>query len=98
MRGRICCRQFSPEPMGKIGNSITRLHHEREREGLSVKRGLRSIRGGQVELLEKLGRNDPCPCLSGKRLQALLHEIAQPPTPLSENAHIAAIQSSLLTA
>jgi hypothetical protein len=37
-----------------------------------VKRGLRSIRGGEIELLEKLGRNDPCPCGSGKRFQALL--------------------------
>ena len=25
-----------------------------------------------VELLEKLGRNDPCPCDSGKRFQGLL--------------------------
>jgi len=37
-----------------------------------VKRGLRSIKGGEIELLEKLGRNDPCPCGSGKRFQALL--------------------------
>ncbi|MGZ5271663.1 MAG: SEC-C metal-binding domain-containing protein [Ramlibacter sp.] len=28
---------------------------------------------GQKELLEKLGRNDPCPCGSGLRFQALLH-------------------------
>jgi uncharacterized protein YecA (UPF0149 family) len=40
-----------------------------------VKRGLRTIKGGQVELLEKLGRNDPCPCGSGKRFQALLHAL-----------------------
>ena len=32
-----------------------------------VKRGMRSVRGGEVELLERLGRNDPCPCGSGKR-------------------------------
>ena len=37
-----------------------------------VKRGHRTIKGGQIELLEKLGRNDPCPCGSGKRFQALL--------------------------
>jgi len=30
-----------------------------------VKRGARAIRGGQKELLEKLGRNDLCPCGSG---------------------------------
>ncbi|WP_370636555.1 SEC-C metal-binding domain-containing protein [Erythrobacter sp. SDW2] len=37
-----------------------------------VKRGVRSIKGGAIELLEKLGREDPCPCGSGKRFQALL--------------------------
>ncbi|MXP11116.1 SEC-C metal-binding domain-containing protein [Pseudoblastomonas halimionae] len=40
-----------------------------------VKRGQRTIKGGQIELLEKLGRIDPCPCGSGKRFQALLHAI-----------------------
>jgi SEC-C motif len=38
----------------------------------SVKRGLRFVRGGAVELVEKLGRNDPCPCGSGKRFQGVL--------------------------
>jgi len=37
-----------------------------------VKRGYRVV-GGHKELLEKLGRNDPCPCGSGRRFQALLH-------------------------
>jgi len=37
-----------------------------------VKRGSRIVRGGK-ELIEKLGRNDPCPCGSGKRFQTLLH-------------------------
>ncbi|HEV7504580.1 MAG TPA: SEC-C metal-binding domain-containing protein [Thermoanaerobaculia bacterium] len=27
---------------------------------------------GDKELLEKLGRNDPCPCGSGRRFQELL--------------------------
>jgi len=30
-----------------------------------VKRGVRIVRG-EKELIEKLGRNDPCPCGSGK--------------------------------
>ncbi|WP_083930546.1 DUF2752 domain-containing protein [Chitiniphilus shinanonensis] len=38
-----------------------------------MKRGLRFIRGGEKELLEKLGRNDPCPCGSTRSFQALLH-------------------------
>jgi uncharacterized protein YecA (UPF0149 family) len=37
-----------------------------------VKRGDRIVRG-QKELIEKLGRNDPCPCRSGRLFQALLH-------------------------
>ncbi|MGA3157184.1 MAG: SEC-C metal-binding domain-containing protein [Steroidobacteraceae bacterium] len=37
-----------------------------------VQRGDRVVGQGK-ELLEKLGRNDPCPCLSGRRFQALLH-------------------------
>ncbi len=37
-----------------------------------VKRGLRFVRGGEVELVEKLGRNDPCPCGSGRRFQGML--------------------------
>ncbi|MBS0376124.1 MAG: SEC-C domain-containing protein [Proteobacteria bacterium] len=36
-----------------------------------VMRGTRIV-GGYKELLEKLGRNDPCPCGSGRRFQALL--------------------------
>jgi uncharacterized protein YecA (UPF0149 family) len=39
-----------------------------------VKRGMQTVRG-QVELVEKLGRNDICPCGSGRRFQALLHAL-----------------------
>ena len=41
-----------------------------------VKRGRRFVRG-DVELTEKLGRNDLCPCDSGRRFQGLLHDIRQ---------------------
>jgi len=37
-----------------------------------VKRGERAVRGGEVELVERLGNNDLCPCGSGRRFQALL--------------------------
>ena len=37
-----------------------------------VKRGDRTVKGGEVELLERLGNNDPCPCGSGRRFQELL--------------------------
>jgi uncharacterized protein YecA (UPF0149 family) len=39
-----------------------------------VKRGLRFVHG-DVELVEKLGRKDPCPCGSGLRFQVVLHDI-----------------------
>jgi uncharacterized protein YecA (UPF0149 family) len=38
----------------------------------NVKRGERSVKGGEKELTERLGNNDPCPCGSGRRFQALL--------------------------
>jgi hypothetical protein len=37
-----------------------------------VKRGDRVVHG-EVELVEKLGRNDLCPCGSRRLFQALLH-------------------------
>ncbi|MEM1043210.1 MAG: SEC-C metal-binding domain-containing protein [Bacteroidota bacterium] len=36
-----------------------------------VKRGVRTVGDGKV-LTEKLGRNDLCPCGSGRRFQAML--------------------------
>jgi uncharacterized protein YecA (UPF0149 family) len=38
----------------------------------NVQRGERVVHGNK-ELSEKLGRNDPCPCGSGKRFQEMLH-------------------------
>ncbi|MCG8589290.1 MAG: SEC-C domain-containing protein [Proteobacteria bacterium] len=38
-----------------------------------MKRGDRTVHG-HVELMEKLGRNDLCPCDSGRRFKALLSE------------------------
>jgi uncharacterized protein YecA (UPF0149 family) len=39
-----------------------------------VGRGHRVVHGDK-ELIEKLGRNDPCPCGSGKRFQEMLCEV-----------------------
>ena len=38
-----------------------------------VQRGVRIVHGDKW-LVEKLGRNDPCPCGSMKRFQALLSQ------------------------
>jgi hypothetical protein len=39
-----------------------------------VKRGARFVHG-DVELLEKLGRNDLCPCGSMRRFQEVLYDL-----------------------
>jgi uncharacterized protein YecA (UPF0149 family) len=39
-----------------------------------VKRGVRFVHG-EVELLEKLGRNDLCPCGSARKFQRVLYAI-----------------------
>jgi len=39
-----------------------------------VKRGARVVHGDK-ELAEKVGRNDLCPCGSGRRFQEVLYEI-----------------------
>jgi uncharacterized protein YecA (UPF0149 family) len=39
-----------------------------------VRPGFRVVHGDK-ELLEKLGRNDPCPCGSGKTFQEMLPEV-----------------------
>ena len=35
----------------------------------------RTVRGGEKELREKLGRNDLCPCGSGRKFQEVLPEV-----------------------
>ena len=50
-----------------------------------VKRGDRVVHGNK-ELIERLGRNDTCPCESGRRFQVVLHADwvvrRKPPRPL----------------
>ncbi|WOH67410.1 SEC-C metal-binding domain-containing protein [Bradyrhizobium sp. BWA-3-5] len=54
--------------------SITRKRRKSFPSETHVKRGPRIVHG-DVELTEKLGRNDLCPCNSGRRFQSLLHEV-----------------------
>lgn len=58
-----------------------------------VKRGLRFVNGGTKELVEKLGRNDPCPCGSGLRFQAVLPD--QWPVSMGPSAMIIGGEQSL---
>ncbi|MFC1765280.1 SEC-C metal-binding domain-containing protein [Planctomycetota bacterium] len=41
-----------------------------------VKQGSQVVHGNK-ELLEKLGRQDPCPCGSGRKFQKLLYKIQE---------------------
>ena len=55
---------------------LTRKRRKSFPSETKVKRGRRFVHG-DVELTEKLGRNDLCPCGSGRRFQGLLHAIGQ---------------------
>ncbi|WP_276328159.1 SEC-C metal-binding domain-containing protein [Bradyrhizobium erythrophlei] len=54
--------------------SISRKRRKSYPSETQVKRGRRVVHG-DVELTEKLGRNDLCPCGSGRRFQSLLLEV-----------------------
>ena len=58
--------------MTSLAFEVTSKRREGFPSETRVKRSLRFVRGGEKELVEKLGRNDPCPCLSGTSFQALL--------------------------
>ncbi len=51
---------------------VTRKRRKGYPSESKVKRGERVVHGDK-QLIEKLGRNDLCPCGSGRRFQELLH-------------------------
>ena len=53
------------------GFEVTRKRRKGFPSETRVKRGRRTVHGDK-ELIEKLGRNDLCPCGSGRRFQELL--------------------------
>jgi hypothetical protein len=60
-----------PTAMTSLAFEVTSKRRKGYPSETHVKRGLRFVHG-DVELIEKLGRNDPCPCGLGKSFQALL--------------------------
>lgn len=69
---------FDPDPhFGEYASDaaasveITRKRRKGYPSESRVQRGRRFVHGGK-ELVEKLGRNDPCPCGSTRRFKALL--------------------------
>ncbi|MEW6641670.1 MAG: SEC-C metal-binding domain-containing protein [Pseudomonadota bacterium] len=57
--------------------AITRKRRKSFPSETHVKRGRRLVHG-DVELTEKLGRNDLCPCGSARKFQSLLHALGRP--------------------
>ncbi|WP_082553878.1 SEC-C metal-binding domain-containing protein [Altererythrobacter sp. Root672] len=72
--GRLSC-QSTKTPTRSPAFERTSKRRKGYPSETRVKRGQRTIKGGEIELLEKLGRNDPCPCGSGKSFQTLLPDL-----------------------
>ncbi len=69
-QGGVSCPSIT---ITKIGPAFERMSKRRRSfpSETRVKRGVRIVHG-DVELSEKLGRNDLCPCGSGRKFQGLL--------------------------
>ncbi|HLG84461.1 MAG TPA: SEC-C metal-binding domain-containing protein [Bradyrhizobium sp.] len=72
-RRRQTCARFAISKTSPAF-SISRKRRKSFPSETQVRRGHRVVHG-DVELTEKLGRNDLCPCGSGRRFQILLHDI-----------------------
>jgi SEC-C motif len=70
--GRLSCNASTNSPTS-LPFEVSSKRRKGYPSETHVKRGLRLVRGGEKELVEKLGRRDLCPCGSGQRFQALLH-------------------------
>ena len=71
--GGVPCR---PHSTHRCFFEVTRKRRKGFPSETRVKKGRRIVHGTK-ELLEKLGRNDPCPCGSGRLFQALLPPFGQ---------------------
>jgi SEC-C motif len=75
LQGRLTCESIAISK-NSPAFSTTRKRRKSFPSETHVKRGPRVVHG-DVELTEKLGRNDLCPCGSGRRFQSMLHEVRQ---------------------
>ncbi|MBX3480480.1 MAG: SEC-C domain-containing protein [Caulobacter sp.] len=72
MKGRLSCASHTIPPTS-TAFEVTSKRRKGFPSETRVKRGLRMVHGDK-ELVEKLGRNDLCPCGSRRLFQALLPE------------------------
>ncbi len=70
--GRLPCASPATSP-NATAFEVTSKRRKSYPSETRVKRGVRVVHG-EVELVEKLGRNDLCPCGSGRLFQAVLPE------------------------
>jgi uncharacterized protein YecA (UPF0149 family) len=70
VKGRLSCASQAT-PLISTAFEVTSKRRKGYPSETRVKRGLRMVHGDK-ELVEKLGRNDLCPCGSGRLFQALL--------------------------
>ena len=68
-RSRSCKIRFTAK--GSLPFERTSKRRRGYPSETQVKRGFRTVHGDK-ELIEKLGRNDLCPCESGRRFQEVL--------------------------
>ncbi|WP_421726424.1 SEC-C metal-binding domain-containing protein [Bauldia sp.] len=72
-RWRQPCASIATSPTSRPFE-VTRKRRKSFPSETRVKRGQRFVHG-DVELIEKLGRNAPCPCGSGRRFQGMLQAL-----------------------
>ena len=73
-KGRRSCRDIVRPMTTRRPFEVTSKRRKGFPSETRVKRGHRVVHG-DVELMEKLGRNDPCPCGSGRSFQAVLPRV-----------------------
>ena len=65
---------YNPHVQEESNFEITSKRRKGFPSETKVKKGLRIVHGDK-ELREKLGRNDPCPCGSGRSFQEMQHAL-----------------------
>jgi len=68
----VSCQENRPRATASLAFEVSSKRRKSFPSETRVKRGVQIVHG-DVELMEKLGRRDLCPCGSGRRFQAMLY-------------------------